>query len=73
MERVEKLEEEPAARAVVPGRHVRLSGETARVVIPRPAAGEPHIELIREGNVIRAIEVTCTCGQRIRLRCVYEP
>jgi hypothetical protein len=72
MERVDPIEEEHAARAVVPSRCVRLSGETARVVIPSHAGGEPHIELIREGNVIQAIDVTCTCGQRIRLRCVYE-
>lgn len=72
MERLEKVDDEHIARAVVPGRCVRLSGETARVVIPRPAGGEPHIELVREGNLIKAIDVTCTCGQRIRLRCVYE-
>jgi hypothetical protein len=35
-------------------------------------SGEPRIELVREGEVIQAIEVICTCGQRIRLRCSYD-
>jgi hypothetical protein len=32
---------------------------------------EPRIELIREGDLIRAIDVTCSCGKRIRLVCEY--
>jgi hypothetical protein len=57
---------------VVPGRCVRLSGEVAHVTVPRPGGGpEPRVELIREGDVVQAIEITCGCGQRIRVRCVY--
>ncbi|HZT79873.1 MAG TPA: hypothetical protein VFA26_06615 [Gemmataceae bacterium] len=60
-------------RAVVPGRCVRLSGEAARVLVPggHAACAEPRVEVLREGDVIRAIDVTCPCGQRIRLRCEY--
>jgi hypothetical protein len=74
MERVERIEGEYVNRGVVPGRKVLVSEESARVGVPRAdAAGcEPQIELVRDGDVIRAIDVTCTCGQRIRLRCVYE-
>jgi hypothetical protein len=32
----------------------------------------PSCELVREDGVIRAIDVTCACGERIRIRCVYE-
>jgi hypothetical protein len=74
MERVERIEGEYVTRGVVPGRKVLVSDESARVVIPRPEAPAcaPQIELVRDGDVIQAIDVTCTCGQKIRLRCVYE-
>lgn len=72
MESNDKNEGVVAGGGVVPGHCVRLSGE-ASVSIPRNGAGaaEPRIELIREGDLIKAIDVTCTCGQRIRLRCIY--
>ena len=57
--------------SVIPGQHVRLSDETAQVGAPRRGAAEPKVELIRSGDKIRAIDITCTCGQRIRLRCDY--
>jgi hypothetical protein len=66
-------------RGVVPGRKVTLEGGPAAVVIAPPRLHAPHapaavpqIELIREGDVIRAIEVTCTCGEKIRLHCEYQ-
>lgn len=59
-------------QGVVPARCVRMSGETARVKAARHgAACEPQVELIRDGDVIRVIDVTCVCGRRIRLSCVY--
>lgn len=59
--------------SVVPSPRVRV-GETAVRVGPPRAGGtvEPHVELVREGGVVRAIDVTCACGQRFRLRCVYD-
>lgn len=72
MERKEKKEHDSGAQAIIPGRCVRLSGESARVSVPRHGSnGEPHVELIRDGEVIQAIDITCPCGQHIRLRCVY--
>jgi hypothetical protein len=60
-------------RSVVPAQRVR----PARAVAPvGPSRGnstaEPHIELVREGDVVRAIDITCACGQHFRLRCVYD-
>lgn len=80
MERMERIEGEyirrdgaNVSRNVVPGGQVQVIGGSARVGIPgRHAACAPQIELIRTGEVIEAIDVTCTCGQKIRLRCVYE-
>lgn len=57
--------------AVIPGQCVRLSDETAPVLVPRRGGVEPRVELIRSGDKIRAIDITCSCGQRIRLRCDY--
>ncbi|HZU35173.1 MAG TPA: hypothetical protein VFA18_04670 [Gemmataceae bacterium] len=57
---------------VVPGRCVRFTGEAARVPIPgHNGHHEPQIALVRQGDTIQAIDITCSCGQRIRLNCVY--
>jgi hypothetical protein len=55
----------PAARVKI-GEHAVRIGETA----PEPH-GEPKINLVREGGVVRFIEVTCSCGQVTRIRCDY--
>ena len=40
---------------------------------PRSSSGiSPTIELVTEANVVRAIDVTCACGQKMRLWCSYE-
>ncbi len=77
MQRKDGNEAEQAGRAVVPGGVVNVTGTTARLRVGRPAAtpgggGEPHVEVIREGEEIRAIEVTCTCGKKIRVYCTYQ-
>ncbi len=60
----------------------RVSAQSGRPVTPtghRTAApasctsGTPaQIELHRNGEVIEAIEVTCSCGQTMIIECVYE-
>ena len=66
-------EDDEGSRGVIPGRLVRVSGEPARVGAPSSGApaGQPQIEMIKDGEILRAIDVVCTCGKRIRLRCVY--
>ncbi len=61
------------ASNVIPASHIRLSGEPLTVCAPggHDAADEPRVNLIRDGDVIRAIEVVCTCGKRVVLNCVY--
>jgi hypothetical protein len=69
-----RQDNDEARRGIIPGRLVKVVGE-ARVPGPHEheeeAAAEPRVELIRDGDVIQAIDVTCTCGKRIRLRCIY--
>ncbi len=74
MERVERVEGEFANRGVVPGRKVVAAGDAGTVLIghPKATACKPRIELVREGDVIQAIDVTCACGQKVRLHCQYE-
>lgn len=60
-----------AAGAIVRGSSVRLSNDSARVGVPgSEPVREPRIELIRVGGIVQAIDVFCSCGQHIRLRCL---
>jgi len=62
-----------ATTAIIPGGRVVFTGENARVCVPAETTSkEPQIELVRENDVIRAIDVTCSCGQKTRLVCDYE-
>jgi hypothetical protein len=72
MEKMTKTEKEYGGRAVVPGHCIQFSADSTLVGAPGPSAGTgPKVDLIRDGAVIKAIEISCTCGQRIRLNCVY--
>lgn len=57
---------------VIRGSAVQNSG-TSSIAIP---AGADHrkteVHLIREGEIVREIEVTCSCGEILRLHCQYE-
>jgi hypothetical protein len=59
---------------VIPAARVRVSRESVPIGGPRPAEprGEPKVHLVRDGGVIRAIEVICACGELIRIRCEYS-
>ena len=74
-----------AATAVVSASHVRLINEAVRVgpaaevaATTTTTAGRPgghgpaRVEVIREHDVVRAVEVICPCGERIVVRCDYE-
>jgi hypothetical protein len=61
-----------AEKGILPGHRVRLSRGLTRVGVPgHESAAEPQIILVREGDTVKAIEVVCTCGQRIRLNCLF--
>ena len=59
---------------VVSADRIRVSDEAVPIGVPHhgEARGEPKIQLVREGGVIRAIEVICSCGELIRIRCDYS-
>lgn len=75
MTRRETGESHRHVRAVIPARAVRAAREEASSGERQQAAAAPagpKVELVREGGVIRAIDVTCTCGERLRIVCEYE-
>jgi hypothetical protein len=61
--------------AVIPARQVQVL--TAPALAPKlaprpePCREKPQISIIKEGDTVRAIEVTCSCGEKIRLECEY--
>ncbi len=57
---------------VVPAMLVRLSDVPARVGAPEEAPAEPAVALVRTGDVVRAIDIVCVCGQHIRVHCLYS-
>lgn len=72
MEPAEQTEGVRIPRGIIPGKLVRVTGESVRVDVPhQDGAHEPRIDLVRDGDVIQAIDVTCGCGRKIRLKCLY--
>jgi hypothetical protein len=37
------------------------------------AGAAPQIEVVRQGDKIMRIIVTCTCGERTEIECLYSP
>lgn len=57
-------------RTVLRGDAVQVAGQ---VQVGSPASNcQPEIKLIKEGDIVQAIDIYCTCGQHLRVRCVYE-
>ena len=61
------------ATTIVHSGCVKLSGEAVRVGAPSAQPkSPPRIELVREDGVVRAIDILCGCGEKIRVICEYE-
>lgn len=57
---------------IVPHHRVLVKPEMTRLAVPgQENQAEPEVILVREGEVVKAIEVVCGCGRRIRLKCVF--
>jgi hypothetical protein len=35
------------------------------------ATGEPQVEVVKEGDRVVRLIVTCSCGERVELECLY--
>ena len=38
-----------------------------------PAGSTPHVDIVKQGDKIVRIVVTCTCGERTEIECLYPP
>ena len=49
------------------------AAQLPRVAVPAgKMATAPKVELVQDNGVIQAIEITCSCGQNVRLLCQYD-
>lgn len=70
MSRTEGHETSPL---VVPAQRVRESGQRVTVRVPgQEVPAGPRLEILREGAIIRALDITCSCGACIRVVCDYD-
>jgi len=64
-----------AGSSIVTSQRVRIGSDAVRVGAPVHTHGtttaEPRVILVREEGIVRAIDVVCGCGERIRIRCDY--
>ncbi len=59
-------------RCVIPSGAVRIIPEAVPIPVAGAAApASPQVRIVQDGDVIQAIDVVCSCGQQIRLRCLY--
>jgi hypothetical protein len=64
----------PARGAVIP-REMVLEQGRSRLVGPGAQQAEPvpTVSVIRRGDIVDALQVTCTCGRITRVQCIYGP
>jgi hypothetical protein len=49
-------------------------GEAGKTTEPVAISGmSPNVELVKQGDKIVRIIVTCTCGERTEIDCLYPP
>ena len=62
-----------SSHSLIPGPQVRVNGNVSHISVPaKPAPHETFVNTIRSGGRVEMIEVTCTCGEIIRLVCDYS-
>lgn len=57
-----------------PHTSVSLTGEAGKAAEPVSISGmSPQIDIVKQGDKIMRIIVTCTCGERTEIDCLYPP
>jgi len=54
----------PAAAALVPPRSGAAAGSHSH-------GGTPSVEVVKEGDKVVRLVVTCACGERVEIDCLY--
>ena len=52
--------------------HVHAVHPVAGTVRPASAAGGPNVEVVKEGDKVVRLIVTCSCGERTEIECLYN-
>lgn len=39
--------------------------------VTRPTDAGPHVEVIKQGDKVMRIVVTCSCGEKVEVECLY--
>lgn len=64
---------QPSVPKVLPADRVRVNAAPQVVGMPHAnACGQPSIRLVEQNGTVRAIDVTCCCGEQFRLLCDYQ-
>jgi hypothetical protein len=56
---------------VQPLRTVHSNSPVPNAGLVRPAPTGPGVELVKQGDKVMRLIVTCSCGERIEVECLY--
>lgn len=42
------------------------------VSVTTPGASSAHVEVVKEGDKVVRLVVTCVCGERVEIECLYS-
>ncbi|HVS53684.1 MAG TPA: hypothetical protein VHD62_15115 [Opitutaceae bacterium] len=52
--------------------HARGHDPRAPLSVVTPGASNAHVEVVKEGGKVVRLVVTCTCGERVEIECLYS-
>ncbi len=73
MSRNERME--PVTSARIAGQRLASSRQTAAIPVGPHSEGASHtprIDVVRQGGVVQALDITCSCGCQLRILCEYD-
>ena len=57
-----------APTAAAPHNH----GPRSPLTVVTPGASSAHVEVVKEGGKVVRIVVSCVCGERVEIECLYS-
>ena len=66
----ERIHRHDSKRSVIPESITNAAPQRVSVGLSR-RVDDFKIELVREGDVVQKIQITCPCGRHIELQCQY--
>lgn len=52
--------------------HSHQHGPRTSLSVVTPGASSAHVEVVKEGGKVVRIVVTCVCGERVEIECLYS-